>query len=95
MFLRLKARCHTRFQNAFTACRCVFKEVTLVGSNQRNYLENANSKRKSKTRVATWHSKETGKEGKKEEPYFNEVHFNKTKLGSYQINKDNHFILIS
>ncbi len=29
-----------RFQCAFTAC--VFKELTLVGSNQRNYFENTN-----------------------------------------------------
>ena len=50
-----KARCHTRFQHAFTACRCVFNEVTLVGSKQRNYLENATtwSKRTLKTCVAT------------------------------------------
>ena len=49
----VKARCHTRFQHAFTACCCVFKETTLVASNQRNYLENACSKRTLKTRVAT------------------------------------------
>ena len=49
------ARCHTRFQHAFTVCCCDFKEVTMVGSNQRNYLENANtcSKCTLKTRVAT------------------------------------------
>ena len=50
-----KPRCHTRFQRAFTACCCVFKVITLVGSNQGNYFENANacSKRTLKTRVAT------------------------------------------
>jgi hypothetical protein len=31
-----------RFQFAFIACVCVFKVLTLVGSNQRNYFENAN-----------------------------------------------------
>ena len=35
----LKAHCHTRFQ--LTACCCVYKEFTLVGSNQRYYLKNA------------------------------------------------------
>ena len=44
-----------RFQRAFTACCCIFKEITLVGSNQRHYFENANAriKRTLKTRVAT------------------------------------------
>ena len=44
------------FQRALTACCCIFKEITMVGSNQHNYLENANacSKRKLKTHVATW-----------------------------------------
>ncbi len=33
---------HTeRFTHAFTACHCVFKEITLVDSNQGNYFENA------------------------------------------------------
>ena len=50
-FLCVKVRCHTRFQRAFTACCCVFKEITMVGSNQSNYFEN--SKRTLKTRVAT------------------------------------------
>jgi len=38
-----------------TACGCVFKEITLVGSNQGNFLENATacSKRMRKTTVAT------------------------------------------
>ena len=51
----IKARCHTRFQRAFAACCCVFKEITFIGSNQRNYFEHANacSKRTSKTRMAT------------------------------------------
>ena len=40
----LKARCHTRFQGSVTACVYVFKEITLVGSNQRNYFENANAR---------------------------------------------------
>ena len=55
MELIIKARCHKRFQHALTACCCVFKEVTVVGSNQQNYLENENtcSKRTLKTRVAT------------------------------------------
>jgi len=48
-------RCDERFTHAFTACKCVFKEITLVGSNQDNYFENANacSKRTMKTTVAT------------------------------------------
>ncbi len=29
------------FQRPFTACICVFEVITLVGSNQRNYFENA------------------------------------------------------
>ena len=41
--LRLKARCDTRFQRAFTASCCVFNEITLVGSNLRNNLENENA----------------------------------------------------
>ena len=36
---KFKARCHTRFQHAFSPCSCVFKDVTLVGSNKRNYLK--------------------------------------------------------
>ncbi len=50
-----KLRCDDRFTHAFTACGCVFKEITLVGSNQGNYFENATacSKRKLKTTVAT------------------------------------------
>jgi len=45
----------SRFQRAFTAWVCIFKEITLVGSNQRNYFENANagSKYTLKTTVAT------------------------------------------
>ncbi len=47
-------RCHTRFQVVFTACCWVFKEITLVGSNQSNYFESATacSKYKLKMRVA-------------------------------------------
>ena len=54
-FLSLKLRCDERFTHAFTACSCVFKENTLVGSNQGNYFENKNacSKRTLKTIVAT------------------------------------------
>jgi len=37
----IKQRCDERFTHAFTACGCVFKEITLVGSNQGNYFENA------------------------------------------------------
>jgi len=33
-------RCDERFTHAFTACGCVFKVITLVGSNQGNYFEN-------------------------------------------------------
>jgi len=45
----------SRFQRAFTAGVCVFKVITLVGSNQCNYIENATafSKRTLKTTVAT------------------------------------------
>jgi len=35
----LKVRCDERFTHAFTACGWVFKEITLVGSNQGNYFE--------------------------------------------------------
>jgi len=41
IYYTLKLHCDTRSQNAFTACDCVFKVITLVGSNQRNYFENA------------------------------------------------------
>jgi len=51
----VKLRCDERFTHAFTACGCVFKEITLVDSNQDNYFENvtACSKRTLKTTVAT------------------------------------------
>ncbi len=51
----LKLSCDSRFQRAFTACVFVLKVITLVGSNQRNYFENATacSKRTLKTTVAT------------------------------------------
>jgi hypothetical protein len=42
-FLLLKLRCKERFTHAITACSCVFKELTLVGSDQGNYFENATS----------------------------------------------------
>jgi len=53
--IELKLRCDERFTHAFTACGCVFKEITLVSSNQDNYFENATacSKRTLKTTVAT------------------------------------------
>jgi len=51
----LKLRCDSRFQRAFTACSCVFKVITLIWVNQRNFFENttACSKRMRKTLVAT------------------------------------------
>ncbi len=51
----VKLRCDEHFTHAFTACNCVFKEITLVGSNQGYYFENATacSKRTLKTTVAT------------------------------------------
>ncbi len=51
----LKLRCDERFTHAFTACSSVFNEITLVGSNQGNYFENATAciKRTLKTTVAT------------------------------------------
>ncbi len=51
----IKLRCDTRFQHAFTACSCVFKVITLVWANQRNFFKNATtcSKRMRKTLVAT------------------------------------------
>ncbi len=50
-----KLSCDERFMHAFTACGCVFKEITLVGFNHGNYFENATacSKRTLKTTVAT------------------------------------------
>jgi len=51
----LKLNCDSRFQRAFTACIVFFLIITLVGSNQSNYFENATAcmKRTIKTRVAT------------------------------------------
>ncbi len=51
----LKLSCDNHFQRAFSACVCIFKVFTLVGSSQRNYIENAItcSKRTLKTTVAT------------------------------------------
>jgi len=46
-FRSVKLRCDSRFQRKFTACSCVFKVITSVGSNQRG------SKRTLKMRVAT------------------------------------------
>jgi hypothetical protein len=53
--LSLKLSCDSHFQRAFAACVCVFKEITLVSSSQRNYFENATAwnKRTLKTIVAT------------------------------------------
>jgi len=53
--LAAKLRCDERFTHAFTACGYVFKEITLAGSNQDNYFENATacSKRTLNTTVAT------------------------------------------
>jgi len=53
--LSYKLRCDEHFMHAFTACACVFKEITLVDSNQCNYFENVTecSKRTLKTTVAT------------------------------------------
>ncbi len=50
-----KLSCDSHFQLALTACVCVFKVITLVGSTQSNYFENATacSKRTLKTTVAT------------------------------------------
>ncbi len=36
-----KAALRLSFQYAFTACSCVFKEITLICANQRNYFEDA------------------------------------------------------
>jgi len=54
-YYNIKLRCDTRFQHAFPECSCVFKVITLVWSNQRNFFENAItcSKRTLKTTVAT------------------------------------------
>ena len=54
MFPKIYLRIVTK--RVFTACYCVFKEITSVGSNLRDYFENANAciKRTLKTRVATW-----------------------------------------
>ncbi len=51
----VKLSCDSRFQRVFTACICVFKVITLVGSNQHNYFENASasSKRTLKMTFAT------------------------------------------
>ncbi len=55
VIFKLKLRCDQRFRHAFTAYGCVFKEITLVGSNQDTYFENASacSKRTLKTTVAS------------------------------------------
>ena len=51
----LETRCLARFQCAFTACVCIFKKNTLVGSNQRNYFKNTTAciKRTLKMHMAT------------------------------------------
>ncbi len=54
--ISLKLHCDTHFQRTFNACRYVFKVITLVSANLRNYyFENTTScsKRSQKTRVAT------------------------------------------
>jgi len=55
----IKLRCDTRFQRSFTTCSYVFKVITLVWANQRNFFGNATtcsfSKRTLKLRVATHH----------------------------------------
>jgi len=53
--LEVKLSCDSRFQRAFTARGCIFKENTLDGSNQGNYFESttACSKSSLKTIVAT------------------------------------------
>jgi len=53
--VNFKLHCDERFTHAFTACGCIFREITLVGSNQGNYFENATvcSNRTLKTKVAT------------------------------------------
>jgi len=53
--IKVKLRCDSRFQRAFTAYSCVFKVITLVWANQRHYFENAIacSKRTLKTAVET------------------------------------------
>jgi len=54
-FFGLKLSCDSRFQRIFTACACVFRVITLVGSSQHNFFENKNacSKRTLKPIVAT------------------------------------------
>jgi len=60
----LKLCFNTRFQRAFTACSCVFKEITFVGSNQGNYFENVTEcgKHVLRTRVATQLKSKNGAE---------------------------------
>jgi len=76
----LKLHCDERFTHAFTACDCVFKEITLVDSNQGNFLENATacSKRIRKTLVATL-LKTNISEGRKVSIFLRE----QRKFGSY------------
>ena len=54
-FSSLKLDCDTRFQRAFTECGYVFKVISLVGSKQSNYFQNATlcGKCTLKTHVAT------------------------------------------
>ncbi len=51
--LFVKLRCDERFTHAFTACGCDYKEITLVGSNQSNYFENATAYSKRKLKLTT------------------------------------------
>jgi len=38
----IKLSCDSRFQRALTACICIFKVITLAGSNQHNYFPTHN-----------------------------------------------------
>jgi len=51
----IKLRFDTRFQRTFTACICIFKEITLVLADQLYFFENTNAcnKRTLKTTVAS------------------------------------------
>ncbi len=39
-----RPHCNEHFQRTCSACGCVFKEITLVGTIQGNYIENANAR---------------------------------------------------
>ncbi len=42
-FMLIKLHCDERFTHALTAYGCVFKEITLVGSNQGTFFEIASA----------------------------------------------------